>query len=315
MKKVLLSQFGNADVLTVADVPVPEISSPNQVLIKVSHAGINPIDYKIRNGTSFVTKHLEKELPCGLGFEISGTVIAVGDDTQNTLLDKNVCGFVGFPLAPCGYAEYALADVNMITHIPHDISFAAASTLPLAGLTAWQCLDLLGPDIRGMKLLIHAGAGGVGHLAVQLAKLRGAEVITSASQKNHEFLYALGADRCLDYRAANYLDACGKVDGVLDLVGGDTGLNSIALLDKNKPLVTAPSMTKDTIVAAAEKVGVHATGMLMKPDMQQLDNLLSLVAQKKLQLHIAQIYPLEEVRKAHQQLEAGGFIGKLCLVV
>ncbi len=314
MRKILINNFGGADVLSLQTVPTPSVIEQGDVLIKVDYAGINPIDYKIRNGTSFAAKALTDKLPCGLGFEVAGVVVEVADTAQVTLLNKYVCGFVGFPDNPCGYGEYVVAKIADIAIIPNQVSHNLASILPLAGLTALQALLLLG-ELKQKRILIHAGAGGVGHIAIQLAKLQGAYVFATASKENHDLLYQLGADQCIDYHCENELNTCRDLDGVIDLVGKQTGLNSINFLNKTGLLVTVPTITRDDIISAANKQGVNATGLLMKPNMAQLMYLLGLVAEQKLKPHISHTYPLSAAKFAHQQLETGHVVGKLCLAV
>ncbi|MEM9243204.1 MAG: NADP-dependent oxidoreductase [Pseudomonadota bacterium] len=310
MKKVIINSFGGPDVLEFVSTPLPK-ADKQQALVKVHDIGINPIDHKIRDGSSFVAKQLADKLPIGLGYEISGEIVEI-DDNQAFKKGDRVCGLVGFLLNPCAYAEYAAADLTAITKIPDKISYAQAACLPIAGLTALQALNLFG-NLQDKKLLIQGGGGGVGHLAVQLAKIKGAEVITTASAQKYPFLYDLGADQCIDYKTQSIDTLISDIDGVLDLIGGQTGIHSLSVLKPSGLLVTIPTITSEEVCQAAEKTGIKATKMVVKPDITMLNELLDQLAKGDIELHISEIFPLSNVAQAHEHLDKGNTKGKLCL--
>jgi NADPH2:quinone reductase len=183
----------------------------------------------------------------------------------------------------------------------------------LAALTAWQGLFEFGQLQPDHKILIHAGAGGVGHLAVQFARAHGAHVIATASAGNADFLAALGAHEIIDYRRDDFVEACYGLDVVLDLVGGDVGQRSLHTLSERGVLVTVPTATADPIVTAAEDMGLHAHGMTVRPDAFHLDEISELIEDGDVRLHVAQTYPLSEAAAAQQALEKGHGRGKLVL--
>ncbi|PIQ42407.1 MAG: quinone oxidoreductase [Gammaproteobacteria bacterium CG11_big_fil_rev_8_21_14_0_20_46_22] len=310
MKAIQFKQFGEPDVLKLVSLATPE-NSKNEVLIKVHAAALNPIDYKIREGSSFVSKKLKDHLPSGLGYDFSGEVVGLGNDVSHFDVGDKVMGLAGFPDHPCCYAQYLCASPDTIIKKPANVSYSKAAALTTAGLTALQALKLSHVK-AGDTVLIHAGAGGVGHLAIQLAKQIGAAVITTASKKNHDFLQALGADQCIDYGEEDFRYAIGKpVDVVIDLVGGDVGAQSIDCLAANGILVTVPTITAEKVIAAAKDKNRKALGLLKKDNMEDLRYLADLANEKKLKVEISHQFRLNEAIAAHQLLESGHVRGKL----
>ncbi|NNM60437.1 MAG: NADP-dependent oxidoreductase [Legionellales bacterium] len=187
MKAISFSQFGQPEVLQVVEKTIPK-PKDNEVLVKVFAAGLNPIDYKIREGTSFVSQQLKDHLPSGLGYELSGEVVAAGKTVTEFSLGDFVLGFAGFPEAPKCYAEYIVTTPAQLIHKPDQLGSLEAGCMSLAALTALQALQLLpfSDDWKNKNILIHAGAGGVGHIAVQLARHWGARVITTALEETKE---------------------------------------------------------------------------------------------------------------------------------
>ncbi len=310
MKMITFSKFGSTEVLQFSEKNIQNLRN-NEVMIKVVAAGLNPIDYKIREGTSFVSQKLKDHLPSCLGYELSGKIVAVGQSVTRFSIGDSVLGFAGFPDEPKCYAQYVITTAEQLIHKPTNLNFISAGCMPMASLTALQALELapFSGNWRDKIVLIHAGAGGVGHFAVQLAHLWGASVITTASLHNHDFLYELGATHCIDYKNENFLDIVQHVDMVLDLMGGEVGLKSLALLDSSGCLVTVPTITADKIIAEGRNLNVM--GMIMKPDMKQLADLAELVAIGKLKVAIGKVFRLEDVQEAHKALQAGHTAGKL----
>lgn len=305
MKAVIFDQFGSPEVLRYADRPIPK-PHVKQALIKVHAAGLNPIDYKIREGTSFVCEKLKDHLPSGLGFELAGEIIACGDRVDTFQVGDAVLGLAGFVHHPCCYAEFVCADVNTIIHKPASLPFLVAGGMTLAGLTAWQAVQRA-KITAGQKVLIHAAAGGVGHIAVQLAKQLGADVVATAAADNHPFLHKLGADQCIDYKTQNFVVEVDKVDVVLDLMGGTVGVRSCEVLAPDGIMITVPTVSAAQVIAAARQKKRHAVGMVMEPNMRQL----SLLAHSKLILEVGRTFKLSEAQTAHKILERGHGCGKL----
>lgn len=306
-KKIQFSQFGPKEVLQVKEIEIPTLKD-NEVLIKTLAAAINPIDYKIRNGSSFVAKNLS--LPSGLGFELSGEIAAVGCNIDNFSVGDQVFGIAGFPTQPGCQAEYVCRTPEALVLKPKDLSYTKAACLPIAGLTALQSLEMTNIQ-QGQSILIHSGGGGVGHIAIQLAKQMGAYVYTTASKKNHEFLYGIGADFCIDYHTEEFVDVINKpVDVILDLIGREVGIRSLDILSKDGILITVPTITAEQVVSAAKSRGLTAQGMLMELNTTQLSDLANMVIDKELEVKVGASYKISEAQKAHEDLEAGSVCGK-----
>lgn len=312
MKKVVYQQFGERDVLQVvsSDVPSPQ---DGQVLIRVHGAGLNPIDWKTRKGFGFVAQQIESSLPWTPGYDVAGEVVAIGGGVTTLAPGDRVMGLVGFPLSGGSYSEYALATADELTVVPEELDLVTAGALPLAALTAWQALFEVADLEPGQKILVHAGAGGVGHLAVQFALARGAHVVATASAGNRDFLSELGVHEVIDYHTTDFADECYGLDVVLDLVGGDTGKRSLRTLGEKGILVTIPTVTADEVVSAAEALGLKAHGMTVRPDVFHLDEIAELIEGGEVKVHIEKTFTLDEVAQAHELLEGGHVRGKLVL--
>ncbi|MFC6670647.1 NADP-dependent oxidoreductase [Marinobacterium aestuariivivens] len=312
MKASRIHAFGGADALSCEEVPTPTIRD-NEVLVRNRAAGVNPIDWKTCSGggaAAFIGK-----LPFIPGWEFAGTVEMVGAGVEDYQIGDRVFGFIRFPEAAGCYAEYVAAPVAQIAHKPDELSFSQAGGLGLAGLTAWQALHDKGQLQAGQKVLVLAAAGGVGHLAVQLAKAAGAEVIGSASAANHEYLRGLGCDRLIDYKTQDLASEVQDADLVIDGIGGEVGISALSCLKPGGRLVTLPSVTADAVIRAAEADGKQALGIRVEPNGQQLAELARLCAEGKLQLTLAGELPLSEARQAHQQSAGGHVRGKLVLTI
>jgi NADPH:quinone reductase-like Zn-dependent oxidoreductase len=220
-----------------------------------------------------------------------------------------------FPRPAAGYAELVAAPALQLVRKPKSLGHIEAAALPLVGLTAWQGLVDLARVGRGDRVLIHAGGGGVGHIAVQLAKHLGAYVLTTASAGKREFVAALGADEVIDYRQQDFVEQAGEVDVVLDTVGGEYGERSLRVLRPGGLLVTAIDRANTTLAAKAEAAGRRFAGIAVDPDPVALQRLADLAEQRKLHVHVQQTFPLEEVAAAHRLLDQGHIQGKLALTV
>ena len=259
------------------------------MLLKVMAVGVNPIDVKIRDGSSFVSEQLQ--LPSGLGYDICGEVIECGADIKGFKPGDIVLGSVGRYMTPCAYSEYCLAKPDDVIVKPDALGAVDAGALPIAGLTAWQALHQYGQVQQGERVLIQAAAGGVGHLAVQFAKLAGAYVIAAASEKHHAFLNDLGVDEIIDYRKQAFDEVLSDIDLVLDLVGAETGLRSLTVLKKGGRIVTVPTITRDQILEKAKTMDIKAMGMLAETNQKDLTMIAGLIAQGKVKMNIAKNVP------------------------
>jgi NADPH:quinone reductase-like Zn-dependent oxidoreductase len=310
MKAIAINAYGNEDVVNYVDVDRPEPKA-DEVLVRVRVAGVNPfakrrlclIDWKIRNGAG---ERLGLKLPISLGGEIAGTIEKVGSDVRDFQVGDAVYGIV----PSGGYAEYAIAKIGEMAPKPQSLDFENAAAIPLGALTAWQAMFDLANLSSGQTILITAASGGVGSLAVQIAKAKGAFVIGMASGRNEAFVRDLGADEFVDYTKQNFEEVVKDVDVVFDTVGGDTFEKAFQTLKKGGFLVTAvqfPSAEK------AQEFGVHAARVYCKPNAEQLASIGKLVDEGKLKAHVSTVLPLAEVKKAHQLSESGRTRGKIVL--
>ena len=307
MRAVFQSSFGGRDVMEVGDLPDPLIG-PDTITVRVRAAGVNPVDWKIREG--YLQGAYPHQLPLVPGWDVAGTVEAVGPAVRELAVGDEVLGYVRKDLVSGGaYAELVSASVRHLARKPASVSFVAAAGLPLAGLTALQSLDAVGVS-DGDVVLVHAGAGGVGHLAVQLAVARGARVIATASERNHDFLRSLGAEPAA--YGEGLVDAVralvpGGVDAAVDYVGGDAIGQSAALA--KDPARTASNVDP---TAVAEVGGVYC---FVRPDSAQLAALVAMLEDGTLRVEVQQVLPLEDAAEAHRVLEDGHVRGKLVLEV
>lgn len=312
MRQVRYESFGEVEVLELVEAEQPAPGA-NEVLIRVAGAGLNPIDWKTRKGLGFAARQIENRLPFVPGFEVAGVVEQVGEDVSEMMPGDRVMGLVGFPAGGGGYADYALARAEDLAIVPEELDLVSAGAVPLAALTAWQALFEVAELEAGQKVLILAGAGGVGHFAVQFALERGAHVIATASDRNRDFLAELGVHEVIDYHTSDVAEECYGLDLVLDLVGGETGKHALKTLGDQGVMVTVPTVTADEIISHAEKLGLKAHGMTMRPDAYQLDDIAELIEDGDVRVHIDQAFPLEQAGEAHRLLEGGHVRGKLVL--
>jgi NADPH:quinone reductase-like Zn-dependent oxidoreductase len=279
------------------------------VLVKVVAAGVNPVDTHIRSGQfpQFGRP------PFRLGWDVAGVVEDLEPGVTRFAVGDEVYGMPFFPRPGNAYAEYVAAPSRQLARKPRGLDHVHAAALPLAGLTAWQGLvdtARVGPDQR---VLVHAAGGGVGHLAVQIAKARGAYVVATASAAKHGFVTALGADEVIDYRAVDFSTVVKDVDVVLDSVGGDTADRSIEVLRPDGLLLTIVGRRDDALAARVKTAGRRFAGIAVEPNYAGLEALTTLVEAGKLQVHVHETFPLEQADKAHRLVEMGSVTGKVVL--
>lgn len=303
---------GGPEVLRIGSAPVPE-PQPTEVRVRVAAAGVNPVDWKTRAGSGMAA--VFGPPPFTVGWDVAGTVDAVGPGVTRFAVGDTVFGMPWFPRQAAAYAEFVTAPSRHFAHRPAGLGEVAAAALPLAGLTAWQCLVDIADVQPGQRVLVHAAAGGVGHLAVQIAKARGAHVIGTASSAKHAVLTDLGIDEAIDYRREAFERVLEPVDVVLDLLGGDISVRSLDVLDPDGIMICLPSAAAADALAAARERGLRATGMLVEPDGDGLDELARLVDQRHLRVIVAETFPLERASHAHRAGELGRTTGKLVLTV
>jgi NADPH:quinone reductase-like Zn-dependent oxidoreductase len=299
MRAVMIHETGDPDVLHLEEVERPE-PGDGEVLIRVHAASVNPADWKARRGI------MPKPLPAVLGNDVSGTVEVSRADGFSE--GDEVFGFA----ASGGYAEFAAAPAGLVAKKPPGVSHEQAAGIPVAGLTAWQALfDRAGLE-RGQTALIAGAAGGVGHLAVQFARIAQARTIGIGSPRNRDFVLGLGADEYVDYTQQNVAEAVTGVDFAFDTVGGEITEALLATLRRGAILITIAGAPPE---AAASERGARAELLIMSPHPGQLARIAELVAAGDVQVEISDTFPLEEVAKAHELSESGHTRGKIVLTV
>src|SRR4051794_31545708 len=299
-------------MLEVQEIERPT-AGPGEVLIKMVAAGVNPVDTQVRTG-SWVPEEMGK-LPMVLGWDVAGTVEELGEGASDFETGDRVFGMLRFPAPGRCDADYVTASAREVARAPDSLTDEQAGALPLAGLTAWQALVDTAQAGEGGRVLIQAAAGGVGHLAVQIAKARGAHVIGTARAEKHGFLRELGVDEPVDYTSGPLEQAVSDVDVVVELVSEDDAglLASLETLREGGLLVVIAGDLTPDVVAAATKEGKRATEILVSPDRAGLESLAALADDGKLDVEVEETFPLAQAAKAHRRLEDGRARGKIVL--
>jgi NADPH:quinone reductase-like Zn-dependent oxidoreductase len=309
MRAVIQEIFGGPDVLKVVEQPSPS-ALPTELVVRVKAIGINPVEAFIRSGAF----PLLGQPPFTLGWDISGIVESVVPGTNRFAVGDEVFGMPVFPRAANAYAELVASPSRQLARKPKRVDHVHAAALPLVGLTAWQSLVDVGAVGSGHRVLVHAAGGGVGHVAVQIAKARGAYVIATASAEKREFVQSLGADEVIDYRRVDFSEAVRDIDLVLEGVGGGYAERSLKTLRPNGLLVTIVERTNEALAATTKQAGLRFAGVSVEPDHHGLEELARLVDEGKLRIHVERSFPLEQVREAHEFL-ATSPKGKVVLTV
>ncbi len=309
MRAIVQDALGGPEVLKLAEIDKPE-PGPTEVLVRVKAAGVNPTDWKTRASGGLLGPP-----PFRLGWDVSGVVEQVGFGAALWKPGDEVFGMLKYPEGAGAYAEYVTAPSRHFRKKPESIDHVQAAAIPLAALTAWQALVDTGGLKGGERVLIHAAAGGVGHLAVQMAKARGAYVIGTASAAKHEFLRGLGADELVDYTTTDFSGTVRDVDLVIDLIGGDYGLRSLRTLRPGGTIVSlALSRLDPTLHEQAAALDIRDESILVEADQAGLKAIAALVDAGRLRVEVAAALPLEEAAKAHELGETNRTAGKIVLI-
>jgi NADPH:quinone reductase-like Zn-dependent oxidoreductase len=294
MKAISQAELGGPDVLKLVTLPTPE-PGVSEILVRVHAAGVNPIDGAQRQTGAFVG-----EPPFVLGWDVSGTVEAVGPGVTLYKPGDEVFGLLPFPQGHGAYAEYVVGPTRVFVPKPDRLDHVQAAAIPMVGLTAWQALVDTAGIGEGSRVLIDAGSGGIGHLAVQIAKARGAYVTALASAEKADFVRSLGADEVLDYNADDWtVRVRDDQDVVLDIVGGDYAARALEVLKPGGILVsTQPSSLDEAVATAAAERNIRVAGVIVEADQVGMNALAELAATGKLVPTIAATFPLEEAATA-----------------
>jgi NADPH:quinone reductase-like Zn-dependent oxidoreductase len=303
MKAVRIHRFGEADVVQVEDVEQP-VAGEGEILVRVRAASVNPVDYKIRRGQYPPVK--EEMLPITQGRDFAGTVEALGDGVDGFRPGMAVYGML--PPERGAFAEFVAAKAAGTAPAPQGQDYAQAAAVPLAALTAWQGLFEHGGLEAGQRVLIHGGAGGVGHFAVQFARSVGATVLTTVSGQDADFVRELGADRAIDYKSERFEEIARDIDLVYDLIAGETQQRSWSVLKDGGRLVSTLSEPSQEEAARRH---VRALRYTARPDGAQLAEIARLIEQRKVRPVVDMTFPMTEAARAQEHLEQQHVRGKI----
>lgn len=309
MRAVSQDELGGPEVLRIVDVPRPRART-NEILVRVRAASLNPTDWKHRLRGGFLGQP-----PFVLGWDLSGVVEEVGVGVARFAVGDEVMGMLSYPFGHGAHAEYVAAPARWFVRKPAALDHVQAAALPLVSLTAWQALIENARLRPGQRVLIHAAAGGVGHIAVQIAKAHGAYVIGTASGAKHEYLRSIGVDEPIDYRTTDFAEAVGDVDVVLDTIGRDYSTRSLRVLRPGGIVVSILPTGSDDFYEQAKQANVRAVRMLVDSSHAHLEAIATLAEQGRVAATIARTFRLDEVAEAHRIGEQGRTVGKLVLVV
>jgi NADPH:quinone reductase-like Zn-dependent oxidoreductase len=306
MKAMVVHEYGGPEVLKLEDVPRPE-PKENEILVRVIASGVNPVDALIVSGK--YAKEFGTHVPLTPGYDIAGVVEQTGAKITKFKIGDPIYGFV---LWGGGFAEYAVATEGEAAIKPKSLSYSEAASVPLVVLTAWQALIDAGKLSSGQTVLIHGGSGGVGTMAIQIAKARGGRVIATASTANRDLLKELGADVAVDYTKEKFEDVAKDVDVVLDTVGKDTLTRSYGVVKKGGFIATLVARLDQ---AELDKRGIRGASISVKPDANELEQITKLIEAKKIKPVVSQELPLAEATRALQQAATHHTRGKIVLKI
>lgn len=303
MRAVRLHRFGGPEVLQLDEVAMPQ-PEDDEVVLRVCASSVNPVDFKVRAG-GYVG---EEKLPLTLGRDVSGVVEICG--TAAHTLKKGDPIYAALAFERGGNADYVLVKATEAAAKPQSLDHVHAAAVPLAGLTAWQGLLEHGGLQAGQRVLIHGGTGGVGHLAVQIAKAHGAFVATTVSGQDLDFARELGADQAIDYKSERFEEVVEPVDLVLDLIAGETQELSWKVLKPGGALVSALQEPSQELARRHQARGLR---FLYRPDGGQLAEIGRLIDEGRIRVHVERSFPLDRVAEAQRQLENEHVRGKIVL--
>jgi NADPH:quinone reductase-like Zn-dependent oxidoreductase len=315
MKAIRMHAFGDVDVLQYEEVERP-LPQAGEVLVRVHAAGINPVDWGARSYPMPSTTGAEGAgLPYILGWDLAGSVVALGVGATHFAMGEAVYGMPRFPREAKAYSEYTAVPVADLARKPEQLTYQQAAAIPMSALTAWQALFDTAKLQAGQTVFIPGGAGGVGHFAIQLAKWKGAKVITATSTRNVAFVRELGADVVIDYTRQEIEDVVQEVDVVLDMMGEDLLRQAFRGVKRGGQVVSLLRAHRELGEQLAAKAGAHFTFILVHPSGEQLAEIASLCDVDQLKVSIEAVFPLQDVAQAHKMSEGRHVRGKLVLAI
>ncbi len=308
MKAVRIHEYGPVDVLKMEEVPVPAFAD-DEVLIKIFAASVNPIDWKVREG-KLRWRNLH-HLPLIPGWDVSGIVESIGKEVKKFKVGDEVYSRPDVA-RDGGYAEYIAVKESIVALKPKTLNFEEAASIPLVGLTAWEAL-VTNANIRsGQKVLIHAASGGVGSIAVQIAKSFDCYVIGTTSEKNFDLVRKLGADEVIDYRNQDFTKILKDLDVVLDTVGGQTQLDSLKVLKEGGYIISIINPVNEEEV---HNHNVRSGYIFVKSNGETLSKLAQLIDSGKIKPVVGEIFKLDEIKQAHELSQSGRAVGKIVIKI
>ncbi|MBJ7533184.1 NADP-dependent oxidoreductase [Rhodomicrobium vannielii ATCC 17100] len=312
MRAVVLDRFGSIENLQVKDLPIPE-PGVGEVLVRIAAGSLNPIDVKTRTGQG-AANFAAIVPPIVLGWDLSGTVVACGAEAGDWRPGDAVFGSIGFPGLGRTNADYTVARADHLARKPPPVTHEQAAAAAMAGQTAWQALTRHGRPAGGQKVLVQAASGGVGHMAVQIAKQFGADVTGTSSASNRDFVLSLGADTHIDYRNRPIETYPRDFDMVFDAVGGNTTLRSLALLKEDGLLVSILPPNDEIVAEEAVRTGRRFHFVLMQSSAADMTAVAHLLASGAIRPHVSQRFALTDLGRAHALQETGRSVGKIVIL-
>jgi 2-desacetyl-2-hydroxyethyl bacteriochlorophyllide A dehydrogenase len=313
MKAVLLERAGGVENLVLGEVNKPEIND-KEILVEVKAISINPADVKSKYSDEMLSMMFGPERPLIPGWDIAGIVAETGKNVSAFKKGDRVFGMVNFPGVGKAYAEYVSAPEDHMALIPENTSFEEAAAATLAALTALQILD--GRIKEGDKVLIHGGSGGVGHYAVQIAKSMGAYVYTTASTRNGEFVLSLGADEHVDYNKVKFEELLSDIDFVLDIFGPESVETTLKVMKSGGTIYSTTLMgVPEELLAKGKEKNVTISGLLVKSSAKDMNKIKGMMERGIIYSTIHKIFPFEQMREAHSEVEKGGLVGKVVVTI
>jgi len=304
VKSIRIHSYGNSGQMRLEEVPNPSIRS-FEALIRVRAAGVNPFDWKFREG--HFKDWMPATFPLTLGVDFAGDIAQVGKDVRDFKVGEKLFGF-----ATGAYSEFASVPEKDLVRMPKTVDYETASSLPTPGVTAYQLVLNVVRATNGLRVLIHGAAGSVGSLAVQLARMQGARVLATASDRDVEYLRGLGIEEIIDYRTERFEEKLKDLDAVIDLVGGETLVRSYAVVKPGGILVSAAGAPDP---AEAKRRQIRAQRFVAQRDPSHLAHLATLVDQGVIKPRVGRVLPLAEAHEAHDLSQKGASGGKIVLRV
>jgi NADPH:quinone reductase-like Zn-dependent oxidoreductase len=309
VKAYLLNEAGGVGNLILSEIEQPNIKE-DEVLVGIKAISINPVDVKARAVEEVLDMIAGTERPVILGWDIAGEVAAAGKNVSQFEPGDRVFGMVNFPGHGKGYAEYVAAPESHLAKIPANTSFEDSAATTLAALTALQVLQ---PRVKqGDRVLIHAGSGGVGHFAIQIAKHLGAYVVSTSSAKNRDFVMSLGADEHIDYREQKFEEVASNIDFILDGMGGDVLKNSLKVVKDGGQIVSLPTNDfPEEVTAYADEHNIDVSFFMVQSNGTDMNTLKGMLETGVLNPHVSKTFAFEDMVDAHAQIESGRTVGKV----